>query len=30
LCKQIMMLHRGTLQVQSVEGQGTAFSMQFG
>lgn len=30
LCKQIVMLHRGTLQVQSVEGQGTAFSMQFG
>lgn len=30
LCKQIIMLHRGTLQVQSVEGQGTAFSMQFG
>lgn len=30
LCKQIVMLHRGTLQVQSVEGQGTVFSMQFG
>lgn len=30
LCKQIVMLHRGTLQVQSVESQGTAFSMQFG
>ena len=30
LCKQIVMLHRGTLQVQSVEGQGTAFAMQFG
>lgn len=30
LCKQIVMLHRGTLQVQSKEGQGTAFSMQFG
>lgn len=30
LCKQIVMLHRGTLQVQSVQGQGTAFSMQFG
>ena len=30
LCKQIVMLHRGTLQVQSIEGQGTVFSMQFG
>lgn len=30
LCKQIVMLHRGTLQVQSVEGQGTVFTMQFG
>jgi nitrogen fixation/metabolism regulation signal transduction histidine kinase len=29
LCKQIMMLHRGNMQVQSVEGQGTAFLMQF-
>ena len=29
LCKQIVMLHRGTLQVQSVEGKGTVFSMQF-
>ena len=29
LCKQIMMLHKGTLQVQSVEGKGTVFSMQF-
>ncbi len=25
LCKQIVMLHRGTIQVQSVEGEGTAF-----
>ena len=25
LCKQIVMLHKGTLQVQSVEGKGTAF-----
>jgi two-component system, NtrC family, nitrogen regulation sensor histidine kinase NtrY len=25
LCKQIVMLHRGTIQVQSVEGGGTAF-----
>ena len=29
LCKQIVMLHKGTLQVQSVEGQGTVFMMQF-
>jgi signal transduction histidine kinase len=25
LCKQIMMLHRGNIQVQSVEGEGTSF-----
>ncbi len=29
LCKQIMMLHRGNVQVQSIEGQGTAFLMNF-
>jgi two-component system, NtrC family, nitrogen regulation sensor histidine kinase NtrY len=29
LCKQIMMLHRGNIQVQSVEGKGTAFLLQF-
>ena len=29
LCKQIMMLHKGTIQVQSAEGQGTAFLLQF-
>ena len=29
LCKQIMMLHRGNVQVQSREGKGTAFIMQF-
>ena len=29
LCKQIMMLHKGHIQVQSTEGQGTAFSFQF-
>lgn len=29
LCKQIMMLHRGTIQVQSVEGEGSAFLLQF-
>jgi two-component system, NtrC family, nitrogen regulation sensor histidine kinase NtrY len=25
LCKQIVMLHKGTLQVQSIEGKGTVF-----
>ena len=30
LCKQIVMLHRGNIQVQSVEGKGTVFSLQFG
>ena len=29
LCKQIMMLHKGNIQVQSNEGEGTAFSLQF-
>jgi nitrogen fixation/metabolism regulation signal transduction histidine kinase len=29
LCKQIVMLHRGTIQVQSMENRGTVFSMQF-
>jgi len=29
LCKQIMMLHKGNVQVQSVEGEGTAFLLQF-
>jgi two-component system nitrogen regulation sensor histidine kinase NtrY len=29
LCKQIMMLHKGNLQVQSIEGKGTVFSLQF-
>jgi two-component system, NtrC family, nitrogen regulation sensor histidine kinase NtrY len=29
LCKQIMMLHKGTIQVQSVEGEGSAFLLQF-
>lgn len=29
LCKQIMMLHKGTIQIQSVEGKGSAFSLQF-
>jgi nitrogen fixation/metabolism regulation signal transduction histidine kinase len=27
LCKQIIMLHQGTIQVQSIKGQGTAFSI---
>jgi signal transduction histidine kinase len=30
LCKQIVMLHRGTIQVQSEEGVGTAFILRFG
>jgi two-component system nitrogen regulation sensor histidine kinase NtrY len=30
LCKQIVMLHKGTIQVQSSQGHGTVFSMQFG
>jgi signal transduction histidine kinase len=29
LCKQIMMLHKGNIQVQSEEGVGTAFLLQF-
>lgn len=29
LCKQIMMLHKGTIHVQSKEGEGTAFLLQF-
>ncbi len=29
LCKQIMMLHRGNIRVQSTEGQGTTFLLQF-
>ena len=29
LCKQIMMLHRGNINVQSAEGEGTAFFLQF-
>ena len=29
LCKQIMMLHRGNIQVQSVPGEGTCFSLLF-
>lgn len=30
LCKQIVMLHKGTIQVQSIEGEGTAFLLHFG
>jgi nitrogen fixation/metabolism regulation signal transduction histidine kinase len=30
LCKQIIMLHKGTIKVQSADGQGTVFLMQFG
>jgi signal transduction histidine kinase len=29
LCKQIMMLHKGNIQVQSNVGEGTAFMLQF-
>lgn len=29
LCKQIMMLHKGNVQVQSTEGEGTIFSLLF-
>jgi signal transduction histidine kinase len=29
LCKQIMMLHKGNIQIQSKEGIGTSFSLQF-
>ncbi len=29
LCKQIIMLHRGTIQVQSVQGKGSVFSLVF-
>ena len=29
LCRQIMMLHKGNVQVQSTEGEGTAFSLIF-
>jgi signal transduction histidine kinase len=29
LCKQIMMLHKGNMKVQSVEGEGTAFFLFF-
>lgn len=29
LCKQIMMLHKGNIQVHSVEGEGTAFWLTF-
>ncbi|MBN8851756.1 MAG: ATP-binding protein [Sphingobacteriales bacterium 50-39] len=29
LCKQIMLLHKGNIQVQSIEGEGSSFLMQF-
>jgi len=29
LCKQIMMVHRGNIQVQSLAGEGTMFTLQF-
>jgi two-component system nitrogen regulation sensor histidine kinase NtrY len=30
LCKQIMLLHKGNIQVQSTSGVGSAFILQFG
>ncbi|SIQ82388.1 sensor histidine kinase [Pontibacter lucknowensis] len=30
LCKQIVLLHRGTIQVQSAPGEGTTFMLRFG
>jgi two-component system, NtrC family, nitrogen regulation sensor histidine kinase NtrY len=30
LCKQIVMLHKGSMHVQSIEGKGTVFLMKFG
>jgi signal transduction histidine kinase len=30
LCKQIMMLHKGNTQVQSVQGEGSVFILWFG
>lgn len=29
LCKQIVLLHRGTIQLQSAEGEGTVFTLRF-
>ena len=29
LCKQIMMLHKGNITVQSVEATGSVFTLQF-
>jgi signal transduction histidine kinase len=29
LCKQILLLHKGNIQVQSIEGQGSAFLLHF-
>jgi signal transduction histidine kinase len=29
LCKQIMMVHRGNIHVQSLSGEGTVFTLQF-
>lgn len=29
LCKQIMLLHHGNIQVQSIEGEGSSFKLQF-
>ncbi|GAB3200832.1 signal transduction histidine kinase [Pontibacter aydingkolensis] len=30
LCKQIVLLHRGTIQLQSAEGEGTVFTLRSG
>ncbi|XHR98289.1 hypothetical protein ACFJIV_15295 [Mucilaginibacter sp. UC70_90] len=29
MCKQIMLLHKGNIQVQSTEGKGSAFILSF-
>lgn len=29
LCKQIMLLHKGSINVHSIVGQGTSFTLQF-
>jgi len=29
LCKQIMLLHKGNIQVQSIEGEGSSFLLHF-
>ena len=29
LCKQVMILHKGTINVQSIEGEGAIFTLRF-